>query len=77
MVGFIYWGYKFFRSYSYSNNSAMKILSEKYTLGEISEEEYLKRKKVYLNRKVIKNILENQGYFLNLNSNFEIFHHRI
>lgn len=40
----IYAGLKFFKTWSFGNNSAMKILNEKYASGEIDEEEYLKRK---------------------------------
>lgn len=42
--GIIYFGIKLFKSNSSNNTSAMKILNEKYAMGEIGEEEYFKRK---------------------------------
>jgi len=44
LIGIIYVGIKVFKSHSYSDNSAMNILDEKYAMGEINEEEYLRRK---------------------------------
>lgn len=44
IVGIIYVGVKLFKGHIGKNNNAIKILDEKYAMGEISEEEYLKRK---------------------------------
>ncbi|NFI43863.1 SHOCT domain-containing protein, partial [Clostridium botulinum] len=35
-----------FKGHIVNNNNAIKILNEKYATGEISEEEYLKRKNI-------------------------------
>jgi putative membrane protein len=37
---------KLFKSYSNKSNSAMKILNEKFANGEMTQEEYLKRKEI-------------------------------
>ncbi|SHH44476.1 SHOCT domain-containing protein [Thermosipho atlanticus] len=46
----LYLGYKLFKSLTISNsnqnNSALKILNEKLVKGEISEEEYLRKKAI-------------------------------
>ncbi|WP_251859993.1 SHOCT domain-containing protein [Clostridium sp. Marseille-Q2269] len=42
--GIIYVAWKLVRGNMLSSNNAFKILNEKYAMGEISEEEYLKRK---------------------------------
>lgn len=46
IVGIIYVGIKLFKGHIGKNNNAIKILDEKYAMGEISEEEYLKRKNI-------------------------------
>ncbi|MEG0773015.1 SHOCT domain-containing protein [Clostridium sp.] len=46
IVGVIYFGIKLVKSHIKSNNHAVKILDEKYAMGEITEEEYLKRKNI-------------------------------
>lgn len=47
-VGLIYLAIKLFKNNSTNtkNNSAISILNEKYASGEISEDEYIKRKNV-------------------------------
>lgn len=37
---------KLFKSYTNKSNDAIKILNEKFAIGDINEEEYLKRKAV-------------------------------
>lgn len=44
LVGIIYVEVKLFKNYTRDNNNAIKMLNERYAMGEISEEEYLKRK---------------------------------
>ncbi len=44
IAGMIYVGIRLFKGYMGNNSNAIKILNEKYATGEISEEEYLKRK---------------------------------
>ncbi|NFF77697.1 SHOCT domain-containing protein [Clostridium sporogenes] len=44
IIGIIYAVVKLFKNHMANNNNAIKILNEKYATGEISEEEYLKRK---------------------------------
>lgn len=46
----VFIGIKLFKKYANHSHSAFKILDEKFALGEISEEEYLKRKTL-LNKK--------------------------
>ncbi|MBE6068020.1 MAG: SHOCT domain-containing protein [Clostridium lundense] len=43
-IGIIVIVSKFIKNYSNKSNSAIKILNEKFANGEISEEEYLKRR---------------------------------
>ena len=42
---------KLFKNYTNKNNSAMKILNEKFASGEITQEEYLSRKAVLYQNK--------------------------
>ncbi|MDK2885954.1 MAG: putative rane protein [Thermosipho sp. (in: thermotogales)] len=42
----IYFGYKFIKASINHNESAFKILNEKLAKGEISEEEYLRKKEI-------------------------------
>ncbi|MDF2879858.1 MAG: hypothetical protein K0R54_415 [Clostridiaceae bacterium] len=42
---------KLFKKYNNSSNSALKILDEKFANGEISEDEYLKRKTIISGKK--------------------------
>lgn len=42
---------KLFKKYTNSSNSALKILDEKFASGEISDEEYLKRKNIISGKK--------------------------
>jgi putative membrane protein len=46
IVGIIYFAVKLIKGHTISSNGAMKMLDEKYAMGEIDEEEYTKRKGV-------------------------------
>ncbi len=46
LIAIIFIIVKLFKKYTNSSNSALKILDEKFAKGEISEEEYLKRKNI-------------------------------
>lgn len=46
IIGIIYFGVKLFRNHSINTNHALKLLDEKFAMGEISEEEYVKRKNI-------------------------------
>ncbi|MBA5851545.1 SHOCT domain-containing protein [Clostridium sp. cel8] len=45
-IGLIFFAIKLFKTYSNKSNNAINILNEKFATGEISEEEYLKRKTI-------------------------------
>ncbi|MBM7869142.1 putative membrane protein [Clostridium pascui] len=45
-VGMIVLIFKLFKSYNNKSSNAIKILNEKFANGEISEEEYLKRRTI-------------------------------
>ncbi len=45
-IGLILLAIKLFKNYSYKSMDGMKIINEKFASGEISEEEYLKRKNI-------------------------------
>lgn len=49
-IALIIIGVKLFKSYTNKSNDAIKILNEKFASGEISEEEYLKRKTILLKK---------------------------
>ncbi|OAA90595.1 SHOCT domain-containing protein [Clostridium ljungdahlii] len=44
-------GVKFIKSYTPNSNGALKILDEKFANGEISEEEYTKRRTIITQKK--------------------------
>lgn len=44
-------GIKFIKSYTSNSSSALKILDEKFANGEISEEEYIKRRTIITQKK--------------------------
>jgi len=44
-------GIKLVRNYTVNSSSAIKILDEKFAKGEISEEEYIKRRTVVIQKK--------------------------
>jgi len=46
IITVIYFGMKLFRSHVTNNNHAVKLLDEKFAMGEINEEEYVKRKSI-------------------------------
>lgn len=46
VVGLIVLAVKLFKSYTNKSDDVMRILNEKFANGEISEEEYLKRKTI-------------------------------
>jgi putative membrane protein len=48
----IFIGVKLYKEFINKSNSALKILNEKYAGGEISEEEYIKRRNILLDRKI-------------------------
>jgi putative membrane protein len=50
-VALIAIGYKLYKNYTNKSNQALKIISEKFANGEISEEEYIKRKTVLSQKK--------------------------
>ncbi|GEP63861.1 membrane protein [Clostridium beijerinckii] len=45
-IALIVLAFKLFKNYTNKSNDAMKILNEKFAGGEITQEEYLKRKSV-------------------------------
>ncbi|GAA0730148.1 SHOCT domain-containing protein [Clostridium malenominatum] len=45
-IGLVFLAVRLFKSYTNKSNDVMRILNEKFASGEISEEEYLKRKTV-------------------------------
>lgn len=45
-IALIVFAFKLFKNYTNKSNDAMKILNEKFAGGEITQEEYLKRKSV-------------------------------
>ncbi|AJG99091.1 hypothetical protein LF65_02509 [Clostridium beijerinckii] len=45
-IALIVLAFKLFKNYNNKSNDAMKILNEKFAGGEITQEEYLKRKSV-------------------------------
>lgn len=49
-IALVFIGIKLFKKYANHSHSALKMLDEKFAIGEISEEEYLNRKTV-LNKK--------------------------
>lgn len=49
-IGLIYIAVKLLKKYSNKSNSSLRILDEKFASGEISEEEYLKRKLILSQR---------------------------
>ncbi len=50
-IALIVIGVKLIKNYTENSNSALKILDEKFAKGEISEEEYIKKRAVMANRK--------------------------
>lgn len=46
IIAVIYFGIKLFKSHITNNNHAIKLLDEKFDMGEMSEEEYLMRKNI-------------------------------
>lgn len=50
-IGLIVFGVKLIKNYTTNSNSALKILDEKFASGEISEEEYIKRRNVMTQKK--------------------------
>lgn len=49
-IGLIVLTIKLFKKYNNKSNSSLRILDEKFASGEISEEEYLKRKAILSHR---------------------------
>ena len=45
-IGLIVLAVKLFKKYANTSYNSLRILDEKFALGEISEEEYLKRKNI-------------------------------
>ena len=45
-IALIVLAFKLFKNYTNKSNDAMKILNEKFAGGEITQEEYLKRKSI-------------------------------
>lgn len=43
-IGLIFLAVKLFKNYTHKSNDAMKILDEGFARGEMTEEEYIKRK---------------------------------
>jgi putative membrane protein len=50
-IGIIVLGVRLIKNYTINSNSALKILDEKFAIGEISEEEYIKRRNVITQKK--------------------------
>lgn len=44
--------FKLFKTYATNSSDAMKILNDKFASGEISQEEYLKRKAILSQKKI-------------------------
>lgn len=51
IVGIIVFGVKFAKNYLANSSGALKILDEKFAKGEISEEEYLKKRNIIKNNR--------------------------
>ncbi|WP_040215061.1 SHOCT domain-containing protein [Clostridium polynesiense] len=49
-IGIIMLIYKLFKHFSGNSQNSLKILNEKFAKGEISQEEYLSRKNVLINK---------------------------
>lgn len=49
-IGLIVFAVRLFRSYTNKSNDTLKILDERFAKGEISEEDYLKRRTVLSQR---------------------------
>lgn len=49
-IALIFFAFKIFKIYSSKTNSSIRIIDEKFAKGEISEEEYFKRKAVLLKK---------------------------
>jgi putative membrane protein len=45
-IALIFFAFKIFKKYTDKSNDAIKILNEKFASGEITQEEYLKRKAI-------------------------------
>ena len=45
-IALIVFAFKIFKNYTNKSNDAMKILNEKFASGDITQEEYLKRKSI-------------------------------
>jgi Predicted membrane protein len=50
-IGLIILGVRFLKNHTMNWNSALNILDEKFAKGEISEEEYIKRKTVIVQKR--------------------------
>lgn len=50
-IGIIVLVIRLIKNYTMSSNSALKILDEKFAIGEISEEEYIKRRNIMTHKK--------------------------
>jgi putative membrane protein len=50
-IGLIVFGVKLIKNYTTNSNGVLKILDEKFASGEISEEEYIKRRNVMTQKK--------------------------
>lgn len=46
LIALIAFAFKLFKNYTNKSNDAMRILNNKFASGEITEEEYLKRKTI-------------------------------
>lgn len=51
LISLILLAVKLFKSYSNKSNDSIRIIDEKFAKGEISEEEYLKRRKIILSQR--------------------------
>lgn len=49
-IGLVVLAVKLFKKYANTSYNSLRILDEKFALGEISEEEYLKRKNILTNK---------------------------
>ena len=45
-IALLVFAFKLFKNYTNKSNDAMKILNEKFASGDITQEEYLKRKSI-------------------------------
>ena len=45
-IALIIFAFKLFKNYTNKSNDAMKILNEKFASGDITQEEYMKRKSI-------------------------------